>query len=175
MDSAAECVEIGGIAQLGERLNGIQEVSGSIPLISTRKGLENTVFSRPFCHSYRKGLTYKAVSAWIASRVPYNLIRTLSPAQTRSGALRCVRHAATTEFPRRAGSGCVCPISSVSDHFRLGFSYKRRFKSAIGTRLRRNCDGILQGRLKPDGGPAFSRRHSRRRNTIKRGFRMDPF
>ena len=27
----------GGIAQLGERLNGIQEVSGSIPLISTRK------------------------------------------------------------------------------------------------------------------------------------------
>ena len=29
--------EFGGIAQLGERLNGIQEVSGSIPLISTRK------------------------------------------------------------------------------------------------------------------------------------------
>ena len=27
----------GGIAQLGERLNGIQEVSGSIPLISTKK------------------------------------------------------------------------------------------------------------------------------------------
>lgn len=27
----------GGIAQLGERLNGIQEVSGSIPLISTMK------------------------------------------------------------------------------------------------------------------------------------------
>ena len=27
----------GGIAQLGERLNGIQEVSGSIPLISTTK------------------------------------------------------------------------------------------------------------------------------------------
>ena len=28
-------IEDGGIAQLGERLNGIQEVSGSIPLIST--------------------------------------------------------------------------------------------------------------------------------------------
>ncbi len=28
-------VQLGGIAQLGERLNGIQEVSGSIPLIST--------------------------------------------------------------------------------------------------------------------------------------------
>ena len=28
----------GGIAQLGERLNGIQEVSGSIPLISTKIG-----------------------------------------------------------------------------------------------------------------------------------------
>ena len=27
----------GGIAQLGERLNGIQEVSGSIPLISTNE------------------------------------------------------------------------------------------------------------------------------------------
>ena len=27
----------GGIAQLGERLNGIQEVSGSIPLISTKE------------------------------------------------------------------------------------------------------------------------------------------
>ena len=30
--------EYGGIAQLGERLNGIQEVSGSIPLISTKRG-----------------------------------------------------------------------------------------------------------------------------------------
>ena len=29
-------IEFGGIAQLGERLNGIQEVSGSIPLISTK-------------------------------------------------------------------------------------------------------------------------------------------
>ena len=36
----------GGIAQLGERLNGIQEVSGSIPLIST-KGLKSVDF-RPF-------------------------------------------------------------------------------------------------------------------------------
>ena len=30
-------IKYGGIAQLGERLNGIQEVSGSIPLISTKK------------------------------------------------------------------------------------------------------------------------------------------
>ena len=30
----------GGIAQLGERLNGIQEVSGSIPLISTKKTVD---------------------------------------------------------------------------------------------------------------------------------------
>ena len=39
--------EYGGIAQLGERLNGIQEVSGSIPLISTkqeRKALKTAVF-----------------------------------------------------------------------------------------------------------------------------------
>ena len=32
--------EYGGIAQLGERLNGIQEVSGSIPLISTKSSEE---------------------------------------------------------------------------------------------------------------------------------------
>ena len=37
----------GGIAQLGERLNGIQEVSGSIPLIST-KNLEILEISRFF-------------------------------------------------------------------------------------------------------------------------------
>ena len=46
LDISAECAIIqklseqrtkyGGIAQLGERLNGIQEVSGSIPLISTK-------------------------------------------------------------------------------------------------------------------------------------------
>ena len=35
----------GGIAQLGERLNGIQEVSGSIPLISTINGYEVSVKS----------------------------------------------------------------------------------------------------------------------------------
>ena len=33
----------GGIAQLGERLNGIQEVSGSIPLISTKRKTEDEV------------------------------------------------------------------------------------------------------------------------------------
>ena len=31
----------GGLAQLGERLNGIQEVSGSIPLISTKCALRH--------------------------------------------------------------------------------------------------------------------------------------
>jgi hypothetical protein len=30
----------GGIAQLGERLHGMQEVSGSIPLTSTKQGVE---------------------------------------------------------------------------------------------------------------------------------------
>ena len=34
--SKARKTSYGGIAQLGERLNGIQEVSGSIPLISTK-------------------------------------------------------------------------------------------------------------------------------------------
>ena len=37
-------IEFGGIAQLGERLNGIQEVSGSIPLISTRSALKTVGF-----------------------------------------------------------------------------------------------------------------------------------
>ena len=48
---------LGGIAQLGERLNGIQEVSGSIPLISTRKQakgrnplVQNGLW--PFCFSF---------------------------------------------------------------------------------------------------------------------------
>ena len=35
-------IEYGGIAQLGERLNGIQEVSGSIPLISTTGNRESS-------------------------------------------------------------------------------------------------------------------------------------
>ena len=38
--------EHGGIAQLGERLNGIQEVRGSIPLISTKKTAKNRLKSR---------------------------------------------------------------------------------------------------------------------------------
>ena len=38
--------EYGGIAQLGERLNGIQEVSGSIPLISTKGYAKRLVFVR---------------------------------------------------------------------------------------------------------------------------------
>ena len=37
LERNARTTKYGGIAQLGERLNGIQEVSGSIPLISTKK------------------------------------------------------------------------------------------------------------------------------------------
>ena len=43
-DSAKMFFALGGIAQLGERLNGIQEVSGSIPLISTIKALKTNGF-----------------------------------------------------------------------------------------------------------------------------------
>ena len=35
------CEVIGGIAQLGERLHGMQEVSGSIPLTSTTESEAN--------------------------------------------------------------------------------------------------------------------------------------
>ena len=46
--------EYGGIAQLGERLNGIQEVSGSIPLISTTKASKSSDFEAfsSFCGSF---------------------------------------------------------------------------------------------------------------------------
>ena len=45
----------GGIAQLGERLHGMQEVSGSIPLISTNslfvqnKRIQNPIIILPVC------------------------------------------------------------------------------------------------------------------------------
>ena len=38
----------GGIAQLGERLNGIQEVSGSIPLISTKRKALKSLYINGF-------------------------------------------------------------------------------------------------------------------------------
>ena len=53
-DSTAE---YGGIAQLGERLNGIQEVSGSIPLIST-KSREIYSISRLFLYFLHKKLLW---------------------------------------------------------------------------------------------------------------------
>ena len=40
----------GGVAQLGERLNGIQEVMGSIPTVSTKKALQ-TVCLQGFFYS----------------------------------------------------------------------------------------------------------------------------
>ena len=46
---------------LGERLNGIQEVSGSIPLISTRKALKSQDFRASVC---RKSPAYR----WAFSR-----------------------------------------------------------------------------------------------------------
>ena len=39
--NTSNAAKYGGIAQLGERLNGIQEVSGSIPLISTKHRSES--------------------------------------------------------------------------------------------------------------------------------------
>ena len=48
----------GGIAQLGERLNGIQEVSGSIPLISTKGYDKRLVFVRKQAFTFSK-TTYR--------------------------------------------------------------------------------------------------------------------
>ena len=44
----------GGIAQLGERLNGIQEVSGSIPLISTKTNRTSFWMSCLFSRSAKR-------------------------------------------------------------------------------------------------------------------------
>ena len=40
LEGALRCVDMGGLAQLGERLPCKQEVSGSIPLISTNVKLK---------------------------------------------------------------------------------------------------------------------------------------
>ncbi len=50
----------GGIAQLGERLNGIQEVSGSIPLISTKKVPRSSDFGTFsfYMHAFCSAFTY---------------------------------------------------------------------------------------------------------------------
>jgi hypothetical protein len=39
-------MSLGGVAHLGERLNGIQEVVGSIPIVSTKKDREMAKISR---------------------------------------------------------------------------------------------------------------------------------
>ncbi len=52
-------IEYGGIAQLGERLNGIQEVSGSIPLISTKKVLKTPVFGTFYLFLARKSFVFR--------------------------------------------------------------------------------------------------------------------
>jgi hypothetical protein len=51
---ASEKIETGAIAQLGERLNGIQEVSGSIPLSSTFPGVELVDSNAFLIHNNKK-------------------------------------------------------------------------------------------------------------------------
>ena len=46
MPEARNRQQKGGIAQLGERLHGMQEVSGSIPLTSTNKPEQTAQFER---------------------------------------------------------------------------------------------------------------------------------
>ena len=57
----------GGIAQLGERLNGIQEVSGSIPLISTKT--KSTSQDVLFCFGISgiEPLTYDCAKIFVLS------------------------------------------------------------------------------------------------------------
>ena len=50
--------EIWGIAQLGERLNGIQEVSGSIPLISTKQTTKPRLCGLNFLRENRRRVCF---------------------------------------------------------------------------------------------------------------------
>ncbi len=51
---------VGAIAQLGERLHGMQEVSGSIPLSSTKLMCKKTGFMPVFLRVYSYGITTEA-------------------------------------------------------------------------------------------------------------------
>ena len=53
----------GGVAQLGERLTGSQEVRGSIPLVSTRSLNEAPTHVGAFFHIYR----FRSCVDWVAS------------------------------------------------------------------------------------------------------------
>ncbi len=53
----------GGVAQLGERLTGSQEVRGSIPLVSTRSLNEAPTQVGAFFHIYR----FRSCVDWVAS------------------------------------------------------------------------------------------------------------
>ena len=70
----------GGIAQLGERLNGIQEVSGSIPLISTKQIRLESVNFRVFFFGavVREYLTARRVRCIVNKRNVINLPHTFS-------------------------------------------------------------------------------------------------
>ena len=54
----------------GERLNGIQEVSGSIPLISTRKKTEGMTLGLSFCRFVRRMLLKCVANACIFNQKP---------------------------------------------------------------------------------------------------------
>ena len=67
--NTSSAAKYGGIAQLGERLNGIQEVSGSIPLISTKHRSESFGV---FLFSERTGKSYEPFSGSILSAVCFS-------------------------------------------------------------------------------------------------------
>ena len=48
-------IRLGGVAQLVERLNGIQEVRGSTPLISTKRYLYEPDYCRVLFVSFQEG------------------------------------------------------------------------------------------------------------------------
>ena len=92
----------GGIAQLGERLNGIQEVSGSIPLISTKR--PEIVRFQAFCFFIKWGASspYRGErsAGYIFQRRALHEREPLEPCQGQRGP-RCVP--ARANRPARTG------------------------------------------------------------------------
>ena len=64
----------GGIAQLGERLHGMQEVSGSIPLTSTKfAGFSGNLIRENAVNDVKYWLAKNSKSYWFKFQGPHRL------------------------------------------------------------------------------------------------------
>ena len=122
----------GGIAQLGERLNGIQEVSGSIPLISTKENPEIVRFqgflslshyqggvslafkhSRSVCSNTKLQLKHLKIQSRNVTLRMTSAVREQIAEQRRSTTLSSVRKTSFRK-PIRRSSRQICSIGFIS-------------------------------------------------------------